>query len=235
MLTQANLRSIPVEVLKNYIDYNEQTGEFTSLNPAHKIRVREQNGAPYLTLVGVPHPAPASKVAVYLKAGFWPRSRVKHADGNKYNLAYTNLVAFGLNARYVTETPSEYAVREQAIRAAKVLADEATERLAALNESGTGVSYHAASGRWRARVSLAGQQRNVGMCLTKEQATITLRDYLTGIISYTPDETSPKSPRRGVSWVGSHKMWRVKFGTTYYGMCARVEDAIAIAASVEAE
>ena len=228
-----SLKQMPQELVKDYIYYNDLTGEFKALKPDYYLRKRTMNGRLYICLKGQPEYVPASKLAWYYMTGVWANCHVVVIDGNIHNLAYKNLGLFGVHDRLDYQSISEYTAQQAAIEASTSLAEQAKVRLDALNAHGTGISFHTLTNKWRARVTLNSEQRTIGAdYASEEEATAALRGYLTNLSLYTTNDLIPKSPRKGVSWNRKNRRWRVQYKGKYYGEYESVDMAIAKAQTV---
>ena len=229
-----SIQVMPLDLLKGYIDYNRMTGQFTHLKPDVTLKRRQENGRLYLSLKGMPAYVPASKVAWYMVHGVWSTLQIMPLNGDASDLRLSNLGVYGLEYRPDHVSVNQHAATLAAHESALSDAAEAKTRLESLERNGTGVSLHT-SGKWRARVSLKGEQVLVGMYDSEAAATAALRDYLTEKSLYTSNATAPASPYKAVSWNKRSRKWRVQFKNVYKGEYASVELAIARAKEVLAE
>ena len=229
-----SIQVMPLDLLKDHIDYNRMTGRFTALKPDVTLKRRQENGRLYLSLKGMSAYVPASKVAWYMVHGVWSTLQVMPLNGDASDLRLSNLGVYGLGYRPDHVSINEHASTMAAHESSMALAAEAKERLEALDRAGTGINPHE-NGKWRARVTLQGVRRLIGIYDTEQNATAALRDYLTEKSLYTSNATAPASPYKAVSWNKRSHKWRVQFKNVYKGEYTSVELAIARAKEVLAE
>lgn len=89
----------------------------------------------------------ASRIAWALHYGQWPKGFVDHIDGNPANNRITNL-------RDVTPAGNNKNMKVNARSGSGI----------------GGVGFHAASGKWRARITVDGRERYLGIFDTQEEA-----------------------------------------------------------------
>lgn len=137
ILTQADL--------KDRLDYDPATGEFTYLADGRRAGWVSGNRYRYISVRCVPYLA--HRLAFLFTTGCWPLHLVDHRDGDRTNNRWTNLRE---------ATPSQNGAN------CSVRADSGT--------AVKGVIFVASCGLYRARIRLRGKTAHIGYYRTKQDA-----------------------------------------------------------------
>lgn len=145
---------LTAEALRNFLSYDEKTGEFVWIaNPKHgKRRLGNRTGfinaSGYLAIGIFGKKHPAHRLAWLYVYGAWPNADIDHINGDRTDNRIENL-------RDVTRQTNMENMRGPTSR----------------NKSGfMGVSFHNVAKRWRASIRANGKTMRLGYYDTPEEA-----------------------------------------------------------------
>lgn len=142
----------PLEELKEFLDYNPDTGIFTWIKPRSGSRLNQVAGNLHLGYIRITFKYEhyrAHRLAYYMYYGIDPLEKlIDHIDGDKSNNKIKNL-------RLATKSQNNMNRISLGIN----------------NTSGiSGVSWHKNNKNWRARIQLNGVAKHLGCFTNKEDA-----------------------------------------------------------------
>lgn len=145
------VKELTAEFLRELLEYNPDTGDFTRLKQRRSYKVGSVAGCMdsdgYVVITIDNKLYKAHRLAWLWVTGVWPQHLTDHRDGNRSNNRWANL-------RAVTPSGNSHnmAIHKR-------------------NTSGyLGVTYRKSSGRWRALIGVNGVQRELGTYPTAEDA-----------------------------------------------------------------
>lgn len=138
---------VDIEKLKEKLDYNPETGEFTNRKTGNKIG--HYNGKGYVVIKVLSKKLRAHRIAFAMVYGWWP-TIVDHKDGNRANNKISNLIASDHSAN-----------------------TKNSER----RRKGEYIGAIRYGNRWKARVRVNNEEFYLGTFHTREEAAQAVREF----------------------------------------------------------
>ena len=153
---------ITVDMLRDRVRYDPQTGEFFSTASGLKVGfVNDERSGYIFVSIGKTQKVRAHRAAFALMTGEWPKVDVDHINGDRIDNRWANL------------------------RECSSAENSRNRRLNRDNKSGyTGVHWHSSVKRWVAKICVAGRFIHLGVFSTAEEAAIA---YAKGAIKHHGD------------------------------------------------
>jgi hypothetical protein len=154
---------LTADLLRDALHYEPETGAFTWLAPlSNRVKPGDQPGfltpAGYLTIRLMGRLYSAHRLAWLYHYGEWPKHQVDHINGDKSDNRIANL-------RDATAAQNKWNCAAHSD-----------------NRSGfKGVTFHKASGLWRAQISVNGKNKGLGYFHKPEDASKVYQDFAKGI------------------------------------------------------
>lgn len=159
-------RSMDASRARELVDYNPETGSFTWRVSRQCRRAGSPAGSTvhrYVLLKLDGKLYPAHRVAWLITYGQWPAVGLDHINGDPHDNRIANL------------------------RECNQSENSQNRRKSAANKSGyTGVSWHAASNKWRSQIKINGRTHECGMYLTPQMAHLAYRYWKHRLHTFNP-------------------------------------------------
>lgn len=143
--------TVAVRDLFDNIAYDPETGVFRSISNRRNVHVGDIVGASdrqgYKVTTVFKNPVKLHRAAIAFETGEFPKGQVDHINGVKDDNRIVNL-------RVVTNSQNKQNITKPINNTSGLM----------------GVSFHKASGKWRATIKLEGNSKHIGLFDTKERA-----------------------------------------------------------------
>lgn len=149
---------ISINKLKEYLNYNSETGIFTWVKNSRKIKAgttagnsyKRKNGTTGYIRIGLLGKSySAHRLAWFYVYGEWPKETIDHINGDGFNNKISNL------------------------RSVSIKENLRNRRIPKTNSSGVvGVTWHKPNKKWQARIEVNGKKLHLGMFDDLEDARL---------------------------------------------------------------